>query len=226
MKARLKLESFPKIQKKINNAVLDRIVKNLNVDNIKNATIDYAKKAIESSDAWLSLQGQSYGKSDLAADFGIPQGTEKERLNTIIGVWLDNIQVKRRVLNRHRSFVYQIQILGIRSDFADVVSLGAAITENRNRQTKELEYLPWLEWLVLRGDDTIIEDHEVIVGSYNRNRSRSGRAIMKMGGTFSVEPSFAGTEEKNFITEALNSNIDRDRINRIVFNEVRNALRK
>ena len=74
--------------------------------------------------------------------------------------------------------------------------------------------IPWLSWLLTRGDDIIITGYEV---GYGRGLGRSGIGRMSGDGedsrlTFRVNPAFSGTMDKNFITEALTS---RDKIKEI-----------
>lgn len=76
--------------------------------------------------------------------------------------------------------------------------------------TEKGENIPWLSWLLTRGDDVIITGYEVEYGNFGR----SGQGRMTGDGTgggmaFRVDPRFSGTTDRNFITEALTS---RDRI--------------
>jgi len=68
--------------------------------------------------------------------------------------------------------------------------------------TEKGESLPWIEWLLKRGDDIIISDYHVVEGDHGR----TGMATMKPGGNYKVSrvnPSFSGTEDDNFVTRAL-----------------------
>lgn len=68
--------------------------------------------------------------------------------------------------------------------------------------------LPWLEWLLLKGGEKIIQNHEVEFGS--SPYSRSGMAIMKeSSSSWRVPPQFAGSKSNNWTTRAL-SKIDND----------------
>jgi hypothetical protein len=68
--------------------------------------------------------------------------------------------------------------------------------------------LPWLEWLLLKGNTILVRNFEVEFGE--NPRSRSGNAIM-IGSTsnWRVPPEFAGTIRDNWTTRAL-SRIDQD----------------
>lgn len=64
--------------------------------------------------------------------------------------------------------------------------------------------LPWLEWLLLRGNDIIVKNYSV---SYTSSEySRSGMAIMvPSSSNWRVPPNFAGTQKDNWTTRAISS---------------------
>ena len=68
--------------------------------------------------------------------------------------------------------------------------------------------LPWLEWLLLKGNSIIIRNYEV---KYGQNpRSRSGDAIMiSSQSNWRVPPEYAGTVRDNWTTRAINR-VDND----------------
>ncbi len=68
--------------------------------------------------------------------------------------------------------------------------------------TEKGESLPWIEWLLKRGDDIVVSNYHVV----ESERGRTGEAVMKPGGNYTVgrvNPAFSGTEDDNFITRAL-----------------------
>jgi hypothetical protein len=68
--------------------------------------------------------------------------------------------------------------------------------------------LPWLEWLLLKGNTILVRNFEVEFGE--NPRSRSGNAIMiGSKSNWRVPPEFAGTIRDNWTTRAL-SRIDTD----------------
>jgi hypothetical protein len=88
-----------------------------------------------------------------------------------------------------------ITIEAIRADYADVLAL-----PDSTLITPEHGYvLPWLQWLLLEGNKTIIEHFKVQFGSWGR----TGGAIMRKGGSWHVPPEHAGTINDNFITRAI-----------------------
>jgi hypothetical protein len=64
--------------------------------------------------------------------------------------------------------------------------------------------LPWLEWLLLKGNEILVKNYEV---AYNSSPySRSGMAIMvPSSSSWRVPPQFAGNENDNWTTRAINS---------------------
>lgn len=73
--------------------------------------------------------------------------------------------------------------------------------------------LPWLEWLLLKGNAIIIKNYEVKFGP--SPKSRSGDALMiQSSSSWRVPPEFAGTIKDNWTTRALNR-IDNKIINLI-----------
>jgi hypothetical protein len=70
-------------------------------------------------------------------------------------------------------------------------------------------YLPWLEWLLLKGTSPLVKQFEVKLGP--NSSSRTGNAIMvKSASNWSVPPAFAGKESNNWFTRALSKLNDND----------------
>lgn len=62
--------------------------------------------------------------------------------------------------------------------------------------------LPWLEWLLLQSNKTIVKNYEVQYGS--SPYSRSGMALMvKSNSDWRVPPEFAGSQNDNWTTRAI-----------------------
>ncbi len=71
--------------------------------------------------------------------------------------------------------------------------------------TEKGETLPWLRWLLLRGNEPIILTHRILMKP--TPFSRTGQAIMipTKSGSWRVPASYIGTIENNWITRALSS---------------------
>lgn len=81
--------------------------------------------------------------------------------------------------------------------------------------------LPWLEWLLLRGNETIVQNYSV---NYTSNpRSRSGLALMvPSSSSWRIPASFTGTESDNWTTRAI-SKIG-DKISTVIQSNLENYL--
>lgn len=149
----------------------------------------------------------------LKAEFGLPDSDS--RVSNILEFW-NNIQVKYEPvkIRNNTKLSGNFTISMIKSDYSDVISLGAStfVTEKGSE-------LNWLEWLLLFGNKTIIKDYEVELGP--NPRSRTGLAIMRgvISGKWSVPSEFAGTMNNNWITRSIDS-ID-SQINKLLLDSLR-----
>lgn len=195
----VKLESEAKIQQKIQKVFAARVAR---ID--QQAILNVFKKAfeqrLEASRAWDSLQG-----GRLAADFGLPRGSESARLDAIKRVWLNSFTVSSKKRSRNRIATYEFFIKGVDNSYGDVTRLAGS-----NVRTDEGRNLDWLNWLLNLGDSEIINDYTVKYGSFPG--SRSGRAIMvvSVGDGFRVDPTFSGRRGNNIISD-IAKDIYRDR---------------
>jgi len=91
------------------------------------------------------------------------------------------------------------------NDINGIINDPSAIVEDTMRGYS----LPWLEWLLFRGNQTIVKGYQVKLGP--NNNSRTGNAIMvSSDGSWRVPAEFAGTISDNWTTRAverLESNI-------------------
>lgn len=62
--------------------------------------------------------------------------------------------------------------------------------------------LPWLQWLLLRGNNIVVQNYSVKLGS--NPASRTGNAIMVHSSkSWRVPPEFVGTQDNNWTTRAI-----------------------
>lgn len=217
------------MQAGISKIIFDRIDSSVlsAVSIIKGILEKNIRLAIESSDVWKSLRGDS--NTGLDAHFGIPKEENSSRLESIMKAWLEQINVyqksQSRVGTRYRSV---IRIEAIESDWATVTKLDAGVTTNK--QKHRTDELRWLEWLLI-GNISLPSD----ISSYKIDfrsvpQSRSGKAIMvktnenpyqfpytEIGG----EP----TPNDNFATRAFETLVSQEKIIMAEFEKaVRSAL--
>ncbi len=151
-------------------------------------------RVIENSPEYSSI---SNGK--LRYELGIDNADSK--LAKLVSVWSSNIEYAYNAPTIvGNSIKSSFSANMIRVDFADVLYSDFANVIDSVRGYS----LPWLEWLLLEGNRTIIQNHEVIFGS--NKRSRTGLAVMrKSTSSWKVPSEFAGTQNDNWITRALDS---------------------
>lgn len=188
------LESNNQISKEILNALLPDI-SNYFKDVIRYLRVNLppvVKAAIIDSPEYQSiLSGQ------LQYEFGIPDSGTK--LSGLLDLWSQNVDITYNAPvisgNKIKS---SFSVSMIRVDFSDVLYSDYASMYDALRGYS----LPWLEWLLLEGNKTIIRDYGIVVGP-NRN-SRTGMAVMRSSaGSWKVPSQFAGTIGDNWITRAI-----------------------
>ena len=150
---------------------------------------------ISSSDAYSSLVG-----GQLQYEFGIPD--PQPRLDEILNIWTKNIDITYNGPTISSSKIKaSFSVSLIRSNFSDVLSTDAVLVIDSLRGYN----LPWLEWLLLEGNKTIIKNQQVIVGA--SKFSRTGLALMKESNqSWKVPSQFAGNISNNWITRAIDDN--------------------
>ena len=153
------------------------------------------RTAIETSQTIQSLKG---GK--LQVDFGLTDGAASAAVTDIVNAILSSVNVffqKSRGGKTLGKLVIQIDPATIS---AIVQTSPGGIYDSNEHQ------ITWLNWLMTRGTQVVVEDFEVVSTDYD-DRSRSGGGFMlPTNGVFRVDPEFAGTPGDNFITRAIIAN--------------------
>ena len=143
-----------------------------------------------------SVEYNSLVAGALKYEFGLPDASS--RVSQILKIW-DNTTVNFVPPKIQGSKIYSsLRISMIPADYNDVLSLSVSKV-----QTNKGQELPWLEWLLLFGDKTIIKDYEIYIGS--NPESRTGGAVMKkvVGGKWKVPSQFSGSSKNNWVTRVL-----------------------
>ena len=146
---------------------------------------------IEQSPEVASLLSQGVPGS-LNALFGLPPGSARGAIEAIINSVENALEV--RVGDVSTNLTGEVVFNFQEESLTNLIALpeGHQITELGTD-------LHWLDWLLKKGDTTIIK------GFFYEpsNAGRSGGGTMKMGGMFRVPPEFAGVDGNNFITKAF-----------------------
>ena len=144
----------------------------------------------------------------LVGQFGFYKGTQEGKVRAIIDELVEQVYVEHIVSNRITSkgnFSGGIKLSIIDAGFKNVMEMNEAhiITE------KGVD-LPWLEWLLVKGDKIIIDTHYFRPGGYRR--SRSGRGLMyeniETSKYWRVPPEYKGTLRNNWFTRAILGHAD------------------
>jgi hypothetical protein len=190
------IESANQINQNILNSLLKQVESYMNgrINKLKIEIPQIVSTAISSSPEYSSLLG-----GRLKYEFGIPDSSSK--LAGLINIWSNNIDI---VYNKPtiagNSIKSSFTISMIKIDFSDVLFTSYAEMRDELRGYS----LPWLQWLLLEGNQVIIPSYEFIIGS-NR-ASRTGNGIMRpSSASWKVPSFFSGTQTDNWITRALNS---------------------
>ena len=157
-------------------------------DNIK----DIVKKALQSEPEYSSLKS-----GELRYNFGI---SDPSNVDIVIEKLVDTIEIEIKPIKitpKGLSGGYTINMINSQ-DFGGVLNIDAAMVVDDKGGYR----LPWLEWLLLKNNEFIVKNYEVQLGP--NSSSRTGNAIMvKSNDSWRVPPAFAGSQESNWTTRAL-----------------------
>jgi hypothetical protein len=122
----------------------------------------------------------------------------------LLEIWSKNIQINYSAPKISNNMIRgSFSASMIRVDFSDVLYSDYAIVYDSLRGYS----LPWLEWLLLEGNKTIIKNQNVVLGP--SRSSRTGFALMRESPTsWKVPSEYAGTITDNWITRALDNGQD------------------
>jgi hypothetical protein len=173
------------LKKEINNTFNKAIPKI--TDNIK----DIIKQALISEPEYSSLKAGT-----LRAEFGIEF---PENIDRVIDALVSTLEVQKseiRILRNGLSGGFSLTMIK-KDDISGVIYTDiASVIDNKGY------VLPWLEWLLLKGNEVLVKNYSVNYTS--SSRSRSGMALMvKSDRGWRVPPNFTGSENNNWITRAV-----------------------
>lgn len=146
-----------------------------------------------------SPEMQSVRGGSLKLDFGLTFDPTVDIAHAVANaVFIDFKDFKLTSNNISSGISLNIQPI----DYLNVLNLPSAVVI-----TEKGVSLPWLEWLTLYGNQIIIADFGV---EYKSGVGRTGGAHMIVSTRpFKVNSSFAGTQEDNFITRAIEAALPR-----------------
>ncbi len=201
------------IEKKIRKALYNKLNKAAIISQIQ--ALRFMKGAIRAQilldPSYISLISHSREEDSLRAHFGLPDAVG--RMDAIINAFINSFYI-----TKIKGFFVTSNVGGsrnLKSGFTMVFKpkggwerltrLDASILT-----TKKGDNLPWLDWLLLKGDQRdLVVDYEIELGDFPRSRSRTGLAVMvgrKKGrsrGRWGGPLSHAGTTNKNCLTRSV-----------------------
>jgi len=142
----------------------------------------------------------------LNLDFGFNKGEEASRINAILtqigkSILVEYKDMRRSGVGISKGSGFTVKIL--RTDFLDILNLSEATVINISSNPRAPKVLPWLDWLLLKGDAIIISDH--IIKFEESPDSRSGGSVMisNKGGVWAVPTGSIGTRGNNWLTKEV-----------------------
>ena len=162
---------------------------------IQNRISNLLRTAIETSQTIQSLES---GK--LQVDFGLTDGAASAATVDIVNAVVSSVNVFFQKSRRGKTLGNLVIQIDPATVSAVVQASPHGIYDSNGHQ------ITWLNWLMTRGTQVIIDDFEVVSTDYD-DKSRSGGGFMlPTNGVFRVDPEFAGTPGDNFITKAIIAN--------------------
>jgi hypothetical protein len=186
------LDDIKSIESKINSAIATEVNKILfqNQSKILQESKLLASRWIASQPEMLALQSSVPGS--LAGQFGLYAGQGQSSVISIVNSVENSISTSFKKFNS--KLIGGLEVNFQPKNFLNLLNLPQGIVNYEKGQ------LHWLDWLLLKGDTTIVVNYQ-----YNPNSGigRSGLGNMIEGGSFRVPPQFSGTSDDNFVTRAL-----------------------
>lgn len=162
---------------------------------IEKRIVSISPELFKQTDTYESLVGGS-----LNHEFGFEMGTAQTKVDAVLEAISQIIQVRITT-----PIVEGERLQGSIEVFLDPFELETVFSmEEAQIETEKGATLNWLEWLLSRGNEIIIGDYFYL--AIPSPYSRSGVGIMvknKVGKTYKVNSSYAGTLDDNWITRSL-----------------------
>ena len=185
---------YAALSKEVNKRIVQNIPKILT--KIKEAI----GNSISSHPTVLALS--DYAPGGLAAELGLYPGQGSLAASQIVDIVTDDVEFRFRRINTKLQGSIQFYIAHEAVARLVALPIGHVIYGKGD-----------LHWLLERGDAIIIDSYE-----YNPQSGfgRSGGGSMALGGSWRVPPEYAGTPEKNFISDALFNKTFQDTLQNII----------
>ena len=207
MPMRLQMVTSPGgFKDKILRAMLAELTSKLQRPAFQNSIRRGTKKLLE-----ISLKSQPeytsmiFQDGKLRAELGVADS--QSAMESLVRAWVASVQTRvhtpRIVGSRIAGPI--ISVRAIQADYQDVLGKAYASYTSVNRQGEET-HIPWLEWLLTKGTEIMVQTHSIYHPSTPTSRSRTlTNTLMKRtkGQGWGVPEEFSGTYDNNFATRAV-----------------------
>lgn len=174
-----------------------------NAENLEEAIKERYATEVRKTPEYKSLRREAGG---LRKDFGIEE--PDSALADVIDVLLRYVKVTiNRATNDNNNYIVPMTIVVFdQRSLKGLLSsnVGSYFSDGNSRWSGE--EIPWLRWLLTSGNTPVVVGYTVFYGEYSDEQSRTGHAIMVdtnvSGKSFTVDPRYRGTAERNFLTRA------------------------
>jgi hypothetical protein len=160
-------------------------------------------------------------QGDLLGEFGLTN--PEQRIQAILTTIEHGVEVVSTPMLIQGSVLRGgLQFFLLRGDLSYVLQLSESTYISSPSQAQ----IPWLQWLTQAGDKILVLDHHLTtrLSTDQQRRSRTGKALMVRGGTWSVPSWASGTASNNFLTRAFEVADVATKISTIIAEEVGSRL--
>ena len=160
------------------------------------------RKYIEQNSTFVSaIEGELLG------ELGLPMDRRMWMANEMVDLIGQGLEIRMSLSEANGIIAVEFDIIWSRDKMQELINRGEASyisTSGRPGLGGGMAkyQIPWLEWLLEGGSDVLISGFHIEYGEFEH--SRTGMAVMKEGGEWSLPPG-QYTSEDNFITESLNA---------------------
>lgn len=194
------------IEKQIENEIISLLKKQFGVDillvksNLRAGIQAIIRKYIELNSTFISaLTGELLG------ELGLPMDRRMWMANGMIDIITQGVEINSSLGIGSKSIIIDMEIIWSNDKMQELISRGEASYISSSGKAgagggKAKYQIPWLEWLLEGGGQTLISNFHIEYGDFPG--SRTHMAVMKEGGDWNM-PQGSFTPQNNFITQSI-----------------------
>jgi len=135
----------------------------------------------------------------LRAELGVVDSASA--MDSLVRAWVQSthITVSRPRIMGHRIVGTIVSIRAIQADYSDVLDKVYA-----SYTTEKGDVIPWLDWLLTKGVDTLVASHVAVTLPTAMSRTGTNTVMIKTRGAgWGVPTDYAGMPENNYATQSV-----------------------